>query len=268
MATPRSWQLDDSLDWPEHYVRYGFCLLRGLLDRPDLDAALAEVQRLVGDPRPIGDWTIDRPGQRYTVYYAGQAPAIERLFATPPLAAALEQFFGSLGASLGSSEPDDPDRRRLALWVNPYDPDARPRLQGLGHIDSGSPYRGMAVHIALAGTKPFSGNTTYVPGSHVTMHHWLRDHPDPSWPGGTYPEVPRELPAWEFVAEPGDVVFTHHLVFHSANPSHAEDRSPRIAIRQELFPRRPLADAPLDRPGASVFERSLAFGGPHQRSNT
>lgn len=261
MPAPRTWQLDASLDPAEHYVRYGFCRLRGLLDPKAVDAALAEVQQLVDDPRPLADWTIERPGQRYTVYYAGQAPATEGLFEQPGLVAALGSFFGELGYTLGSTDPHDPDRQRLALWVNPYDPDARPRLQGLGHVDSGSPWRGMAVHIALADTRAFSGNTTYVPGSHVTLHEWLRDHPDPSWPGGTYPEVPRELPAWEFVAEAGDVVLTHHLVFHSGNPSHAEDRSPRIAIRQEVFPIRSAEPT-----GTSVFERSLAFA--HQRSNT
>jgi hypothetical protein len=251
-------------DWAEHYVRDGFCLLRGLLDPACVDAALREVSTLVGDADPLAQWTLDRPGQRYSVHYAGSAPAIEAIFEQPRLLAALQQFFGELGLSFGSHDPDDPNRRRFALWVNPYDPDARPRLQRLGHIDSGSPYRGMAIHVALAPTRPFGGNTTYVPGSHVTMHRWLRDNPDPSWPGGTYPAVPREQPPWEFVAQAGDVVFTHHLVFHSGNSCCADDRSPRIAIRQEVFPQRPIA-SPQEHPGSSVFERSLAF---HQRSNT
>jgi hypothetical protein len=260
-----SWELDASLDWADHYLRHGFCLLRGLLDPAAVDAALAEVHRLVSDPRPILEWTADRPGQRYSVHYAGDAPAIDALFDQPALAGALARLFGSRGFSLGSTDLSDPNRRRFALWVNPYDPDARPRLQKLGHIDSGQPDRGMAVHVALAASRPFSGNTTYVPGSHSSMLDWLRDNPDPSWPGGTYPEVPRALPPWEFVAQAGDVVFAHHLVFHSGNPSHAEDRSPRIAIRQEVFPaQEPIAGAP-----ASVFERSLIRSfEPHQRSNT
>jgi hypothetical protein len=250
-AGAERWQLDESLDWGEHYLRYGFCRLRGLIEAEAVDAALTEVRELVGDPRPLEEWTADRPGQRYSVHYAGELPALDALLESPRLHAALERFFGSLGFGFGSSEPDDPDRRRLALWLNPFDPDALPRLHGRGHIDSGRPDRGVAIHVALAASEPFSGNTTYVPGSHLTLQRWLQEHPDPQWPGGTYPEVTRELAPWEFVAEAGDVVFAHHLLFHSGNPSHAVERRPRIAIRQEVFPGRAAEG------GGSLFERSL-----------
>ena len=251
-STPR-WALDSSLDWTEHYLRHGFCLLRGLLDPAAVDAALADVQRLVGDPRPILEWTAECRGQRYSVHYGGEAPAIDALFDQPKLAAALAQLFGARGFSLGSSSPGDADRRHFSLWINPYDADARPRLQKFGHIDSGRPDRAMAVQIALAPTSAFSGNTTYFPGSHQTMFRWLRDNPDPSWPGGTYHQVPREQPPWEFIAQAGDVVFAHQLVLHAGNVSHAQDRRPRIAIRHEVFP----AQGPLEGAPASVFDRSL-----------
>ncbi|WP_146158288.1 phytanoyl-CoA dioxygenase family protein [Enhygromyxa salina] len=253
MSTDR-WPIDESLDWREHYVRHGFCRIRGLIDPQVLAAARLEVATLVGDPRPLDAWNADRPGQRYEVYYHQQAPGLDALVEQPGLLDVLAGCFGELGFHLGPTDPSDPNRRRLALWVNPYDPDARPRLERRGHIDSGDPQRGLAVHVALAPTRPFGGNTTYVPGSHRIMHQWLREHPDPSFRGGTYPEVPREDPPWEFVAEAGDVVLTHHLVFHSANTACADDRSPRLAIRQEVYPVRPPSLT-----GTSPFERSLRF---------
>lgn len=245
--------MDESLSWQQHYLEYGFCCLRALLPRSACAEALDEARRLVEDHRALEQWSVDRPGQRYAVYYVGEAPAIDALSDHPRVTEVLEEFFGDNGFHHGPTDRHDPARRRFALWVNPYDPEARQRLHRLGHIDSGDPLRGVAYQIALASTSPYSGNTTFFPGSHRALLDWLADHPDPSWPGGTYPEVPRPAAPWEFVAGPGDLVIVHHLLFHSANPSHASDRSPRIAVRVEAFPKRP----PSIQAPTSLFERSL-----------
>jgi hypothetical protein len=248
-----TWTFDERLNWREHFLRYGFCRLRGIIAPEVCAAALDEVHRLVDDPRPLAEWSTDRPGQRYSVYYAGEAPAVDALSYQSGLVSTLDVMFGAVGFHHGSMDPTDPNRRRVALWVNPFDADARPRLQRMGHIDSGDPRRGVAYHIALADTSPFSGNTTYFPGTHHAMLEWLAANPDPTWPGGVYPEVPRALPPWEFIAQAGDVVIAHHMLFHSANPSHAADRQPRVAIRVEVFAQR----APSIAAPTSLFERSL-----------
>ena len=225
-----------------------------MVDVSVIDAARAQVARLMGETRSPHAWDADRPGLRYDVHYHHEVPELDALIDQPKLHEALSALFGELGFDFGPTEPSDPHRRHMALWVNPFDPDAEPGLNGFGHVDSGDPRRGIAIHLALGATRPYGGNTTYIPGSHRVMHRWLDQHPDPSFPGGVYPEVAREMPPWEFIAQPGDLVLTHHLVFHSANASCADDRSPRLAIRQEVFSNRPPA---LD--GPSAFERSLMF---------
>ena len=266
-AAPLRWEPDEARGWEDHYVEHGFCVLRGLIDGVTCGAALDEVRRLIDESRPLADWDSIRPGQRHTVYYYGQARAIDKLIEHPSLASILRTFFGSRSFHFGSTNDANPDRRRFALWVNPYDAGARQRLLPMGHVDSGSPCRGTAIQIALAPTRPFSGNTTFFPDSHRELQRWIEEHKgevDASWPGSVYPELRRPLPPWEFVAEPGDVVLSHHFLFHSGNPSHADDRSPRVSVRVEVFPEHPLDEESLTSAEGTAFERSLA---PYHRSN-
>jgi len=266
-TAPLAWEIDEARDWQSHYVEHGFCVLRGLIDGLMCSSALDEARRLIDDTRPLEEWDSIRPGQRHTVYYYGQAPAIDELIEHPALSSVLRTFFGQRAFQFGSTNGADPDRRRFALWVNPYDAGARRRLLPMGHVDSGSPFRGTAIQIALARTSPFSGNTTFFPGSHREMQRWIEEHKedfDGSWPGGVYPELRRQFPPWEFVAKPGDVVLSHHLLFHSGNPSHADDRSARVSVRVEVFPEHPLTEKRPDSADGSVFERSLAH---YHRSN-
>jgi hypothetical protein len=256
------YEMADARAWQDHYVEHGFCILRRIIDQLACDAAIREVRRLVNDGRPLSEWNSLCPGERHSVYYYGQARAIDELIDHPALASILRTFFGDRGFHFGPTDSANPDRRRFAVWVNPYDAEARQRLLPMGHIDSGSPYRGAAIQIALSPTRAFSGNTTFFPDSHREMMRWIEEHTeafDGSWPGGVYAHLRRPLPPWEFVAEPGDLVLSHHLLFHSGNPSHADDRSPRICIRAEVFPEHPLDETSTIAAEGTAFERSLAL---------
>lgn len=251
-------EIDTSLSWTEHYVKYGFAVLKGLVDRPFCAEALAEIRELVGETRPVDEWTSEKPGQRYTVVYHGQSPVLDRIYQRPRLLAALHELLGDDGVRFGSTDPTDPERRHFALWLNPYDPKARPRLNPLGHIDSGSPYRGLSFHLSLVDTEPFSGNTTFFPGTHKLIHAALRANPDPEDKGGIFPQVPRLIPPYEFVAEAGDVAFVHHLLCHTGNPSHSPNRLPRVVLRVEAFTERERDITDFGNDRSSAWARSYA----------
>jgi hypothetical protein len=247
--------IDGSMHWTEHFVEYGFAVLRGLVDREFCAEALAEVGRVLPDARPPVEWTAENPGQKYTVFQPGENALLERMmFGQPRVAATIAELFGEpAGTEL--------TRTYYSLWLNPYQASARPSFRPLGHIDSGDPYRGISFQISLIDTEPFSGNMTVFPESHKVLHRVLLDHPEQAGVGGSFVELLRPLAAYEFIAQAGDVLLVHHLAFHSGNPSHAEARTPRVALRAEAF--RPAGMTGVDpvRRGASAFERSLGHHG-------
>jgi hypothetical protein len=229
----------DELSWVWRFAELGYAIVPGLVDRASCAKALKAVRRRIGETRPLDAWDASAPGQRYDVIYEGECSAIDALWRRPRLLAALEELFGADGFDF--TPPDAVDwRRHVALWINPYDPLARARYLPLGHVDSGNPYRGVAFLIALSGTEAFSGNTTFFPRSHKSLHEHLLREPDCAYPGGSYVRVERPDPAVEFVASgPGEVAFVHHLLFHSGNPSHSPHRLPRVALRLEAYSKRP-----------------------------
>jgi hypothetical protein len=164
--------------------------------------------------------------------------------------AAVNELFGEPAAG-------ELTRTYYTLWLNPYNPTARASFRPLGHIDSGDPYRGISFQISLIDTEPFGGNMTVFPGSHKVLHRVLLEHPEQAGVGGSFVEVARPLPPYEFVAEAGDVLLVHHLAFHSGNPAHSAGKVPRVALRAEAFRPAGMAGVEPGREGASAFERSL-----------
>jgi hypothetical protein len=254
---------DPDLEWTEHYVRYGFGVVRQVVGHDFCGELLQDVRRLVGDERPLNDWTVAAPGQKYAVAYCGQYPAFDRLFEHPALDLHLSQLFGRSGYVYQSTAATDPNRRRLAIWVNPYDPDGRPRISRFGHIDSGTPYRGLSFQLCLADTEPYSGNTALFSGTHAVAHQAVLRRPDlADRPGALLSEIRTDAAPFEFVANAGDVVFVHHSLVHSGNPSHSKSRLPRIVLRAEVFPRIPLTYLNPHDPENSAWKRSFPVAEP------
>jgi hypothetical protein len=245
--------IDTSLSWTDHFAEYGFAVLKGLVGREFCQEALAEVRRVVDDDRPLNEWTLEKPGLKYTVFYPGQNPVLEKLYDQPGLREALNELFGGKMTEL--------IRHYYTLWLNPCNPDAKPRLKPLGHIDSGDLYRGLSFQISLVDTEPFSGNMTVFPGTHKLVQKAVIDNPELATAGGAFIGVKRPYEPYEFIAEVGDVLLVHHMAFHSGNPSHSANRVPRVALRAEAF--RPASIKVIDPsdPNLSPWERSCASNG-------
>lgn len=236
--------VDPNISWCEHFVRFGFCVLPKLVDVDYCEVALEAIRRRIGDHRPLCEWTTGRPGQQYDIICAGEDEALDQIWHQPRLVAAMAELFGRNGFTFDPPPQSADPRRHISLWLNPYDEAARPRLLPLGHIDSGDPYRGVSFQLALATTEAFSGNTTFFPQSHVGIHEHLLKAMETKYPGGNYVEVKRPIPAFEFVAERGDVAIVHHMLCHSGNPGHSPRRRPRVALRIEAFAKVPAGDTP------------------------
>jgi len=254
-------EIDTSLPWTEHLVSYGFAVRPGLIDRQWCAAAVAAMRSVLDDQRPLTEWTVDDPGTRYTVFYQGEQPDLDSVYDQGPLVDALDELFGDRGARYASADPSNPQRRHHAFWLKPYDPAGRRRPTALGHIDSGSPWRGLAVYVALADSEPWGGNTILFPGTHLLGHERMLTDPPADFAGGMASDIPQPYPPYEFVARAGDVAFVHHLTYHTGVDNSADGRSPRMAVRLEAFARRPLID--LD-PGrvAAPWEQSFRVTKP------
>ena len=270
-----TFQVDENLHWTDHYVRYGFAVVRGLVESDYCRAALAEVRRVVGDDRPVtmwekrdGDSLNDphaRPGQWHYPFFqdpgrTGVTPqnrVLETLYDLPRLRAAIDDLFGDSDAWDGV--------RNYYIFLNPYTPAGMAHLEPTGHIDFKVPtpilYRGFTFQIALLDTEPRSGNTTIYPGTHIPVQKMLMENPDRKVTFQDEVGINRVEP-YEFVAEAGDVLFMHHLVYHAGNPSHAPNRKPRLGIHAEAFRARWLTEVGSEGLAQGPWQRSLSLNGP------
>ncbi|MCX5660187.1 MAG: phytanoyl-CoA dioxygenase family protein [Planctomycetota bacterium] len=259
----RKTAVDPSLPWPEHYARYGFAVVPGLIDQTFCDAALARVREMVGvaSDLPLNEWAVPEVATLYRPFFEGAGtadPVFDELLRQPRLRDAIETLFGGPGHWN--------EERNYYLFLRPFEPKSKPGLSPTGHIDFGNQpipilYRGFTFQASLVDTEPFSGNITIFPGTHATVQKHVIDHPGEEFTSGMKDLGPGPEP-FEFVARAGDVLFMHHLVFHSGNASHAEGRSPRVAIHAEAFRDAWLNEVDPARPGLSPWERSLALNGP------
>lgn len=260
--------IDTKLHWTDHYAEYGFAVVKGLVDRKFCNEALREIRRLVDDDRPLTEWTSQKPGRRYDPFFQDpgrtgwtpQNPVLEKLYDQPGLRAAIDQMLGG---------PDVWDgARNYYMFLSPYEPDGEPKLSPAGHIDFPGQivptlYHGFVFLISLVQTDPFSGNMTIYPGTHKLIQKAIMDNPD-LLAETDLKDVPCRIEPYEFVADPGDVMFVHHLVFHSGNTSHSANRKPRIALLAEVFTTKWLTVIDPDKPDLSPWERSLALNGYYQ----
>jgi hypothetical protein len=234
MTTAAEISTDRDKDWVERFVSDGYAIIPKVARTATCEAALDAVRHHLDDWRPLDQWTFDAPGRHYDVIEQSTYAAIDCIWEEPGLHAALDALF-SPGQYLLAPPGEKP---HLSLWVNPFDEQAVPRLLPLGHIDSGDFYRGISVQIALVTTEPFGGNTSFFPGIHREIEkRWLSLGGGEQC-GGSYLDVRRRLPAVEFIAEAGDAVLCHHATCHTGNPSHGENRLPRISVRFEVFSER------------------------------
>ncbi len=265
-----SFSIDSSIPFADHFVKYGFAVLPGLVDRSFCAEALAEIRRLVDDDQPLEAWTTEKPGVINMPFFEdlgrddrNSSAVLDRIFDQPELRAAVDELHGG---------PDVWDGvRNYYFFIKPYDPAGKMKLNlDMFHVDFGSSppptlYRGFLFMVSLVDTEPFSGNFTCRPGSHRIAQKTFIENPGLV---GNDPQVKDSicdgLPVYEFVAKPGDVLLWHHLLYHEGNPSHSKNRKPRVALLGEAFREKWLREIIANDPTLSPWERSLAQNESHK----
>jgi len=249
--------------WPDRYARDGYVIIKGLIDPEFCATALERVKELVGNGLPLHEWTTANAPILYRPFVKGftpTEPVFEALFDQPRLLEVLNTMMG------GRWNGD----RNCYLFLKPYQPDAEAKLAPGGHVDFPGQiipilYRGMSFQVSLIESEPFSGNITFFPGTHITVQKTLMENPEME-----LKELMATLPLpepVEFIAEPGDVAFYHHLLMHEGNHSHAANRTPRVALTGEVFCDKWLESVDPENPNLSPWERSLAWNGAYEETN-
>lgn len=250
---------EPDLHWTDHYVKYGFAVIRGLVNRQYIDRALAEVVRIVDYDKPVHEWTTGEPSpeRQKRITEASNNAVLAEIYDQPELRACIDEMFGS---------PDDfNNERQFKLFVNVYNESAKAAVATDGHIDFvktpvpllGS---GFMFQVCLSPSDEFGGNITIYPGTHIPIQKAVIDNPD--W---RYPDDADCIPVvepFEFVAEPGDVLLFHHLVYHSGNACHGANRRPRIALHCQALRHDWLEEVDPQDPTLSPWARSMAQNGP------
>tara|TARA_B100000809_G_scaffold220448_1_gene228181 strand:- start:675 stop:1556 length:882 start_codon:yes stop_codon:yes gene_type:complete len=258
-----TFKLDTSLHWTDHFVEHGFAVLKGLVDTTYCKEAIERVKELFDDPRPLDQWTVEKPGIHHESFRGDRSdPILRKVFDLPDLRAAVATMHGG---------PEHwNNRETFYIFVKPYDPDAKAALSDKGHIDFGEKhipilYRGCAIFLALTDTEPFSGNTMLWPGTHRIIQKKLIEEPTTQQPSAFFEELNanKSVP-YEFVAQAGDVMFMHHLTLHAGNNSHSANHKPRVALLADAWRDQWLTEVDPATPNLPPWQRSLALNGAYK----
>ena len=228
----------------KHFKQHGFVIKRRLIDDPTtfaraLDLAWAQVPRGIiarDDPdswlkKPHekwteedaarvgllarGNWKIRSRGERGI----GTEPVlVNRIARNPNLTRVVHQFLGA---------PVMPARRVRGIYFILPKPPGQPGGYGV-HADYSAAH--LSVMVLIDSVPPGSGGFTVWPGSHVRLHeHWDTVH------GGNISddrregfrlardEILRDTTSVELTGGPGDVVFWHPRILHSAGINHSAE---------------------------------------------
>lgn len=253
-----SWTLDQNLHWTDHYVEYGFAVIKGAIGPEFIEPAMEEVKQLLKTDLPPQQWTKAAGHTVHIPYDGSNMTVLPQVYDQRGLRDVIDMMFGSPEQWNGE--------RAFQLFVSSYDETAQAQLSSRGHLDFvrcpvpifGS---GFMFQAALIDAEPFSGNISIYPGSHKAVQRALIEEPDRQWPVDLGQHL--EVEPWEFVAEAGDILIFHHLVGHAGNVNHAANRTPRVVIHgqglrdewlSELDPTQDL----------SPWQRSLATNGAYR----
>jgi hypothetical protein len=256
-------QLDTSIPWDEHFVKYGFAVLRDQVDGEWIRQALEHVrQHTAGDGRdlPFDQWTTRNVRLDDTKVVPGD-PVLDAVYDQPKLRDIITTLYGTsqIGSPTGWS-----GKRDYRIFITPFDPDTKPTPLWGGHIDFGGnviPLFGNAfvMQVALHDTQPHGGNITIIPGSHRLVQKRAIDDRLTQYPLD-FEDFPFTEP-YEFVAKAGDVLLMHHLCYHSGNPCCGAARKPRIALHCQVHRSTFLTRADPSDPTNPPWVRSFTLNG-------
>ena len=98
--------IDKRLSWTDHFVEFGFAIIRGLVSRHYCERAVCEIQRIVDEPRPVNEYTLDHPGDRYNIPFfedpgrcgiLQRSAVLEEVYDDPGFRGAIDELFGGPG---------------------------------------------------------------------------------------------------------------------------------------------------------------------------
>jgi len=251
-----SFVIDESMHWTDHYAKWGFALVRNVVDQAFIDAALAEVRQLPGGEKPLTEWRSTDGVNGHFPYTGKNHTVLATVYDQPGVRKVIDEMFGSPDVWNGE--------RAFQLFVNAFNPEAPASLSPRGHIDFvncpipllGS---GFMFQLSLVKTEPFSGNITIYPGTHKQVQKLILD--DPNWRFPANQDMVEVSDVYEFVAEPGDMFLFSHLIFHAGNYNHAAGKSPRCCIHAQGLAKEWLSSIDPNEPNISPWKRSLAVNG-------
>jgi hypothetical protein len=192
-------------------VRDGFLQRRGLVPRRQLDAALAAINRSLGERGLPPDRLPEMRARTYCPELV-RAPEILALYHDTPARALAEAAIGRVRA---------PDEGQIALRF----PVAQPRplvphIDGMYSPDNGVPPGTLMHFTALIGiflsdvTAPDAGNFTVWPGSHRVLEDHFRRH-GTGVISNAFPSLEPARPR-PLLGRAGDVVLAHYALAHAA----------------------------------------------------
>lgn len=253
-----SWNIDQKLHWTDHYVEYGFAVIKNAIGPEFIEPAMSEVKHLLKTDLPPQRWTKAAGHTVHLPYDGSNMTVLPQVYDQPGLRNIIDTMFGSPDQWNGT--------RAFQLFVSSYDEAAAAAISSRGHIDFvrcpvpifGS---GFMFQASLIDAEPFSGNITIYPGTHKTVQKALIEDPDRQYPQDLQPLLDAE--PFEFVAEAGDVLVFHHLVGHAGNNNHAANRTPRVVIHGQGLRKEWLRELEPSQ-HLSPWQRSLATNGAYR----
>jgi len=261
------YELDTSLHWTDHFVKYGFAVLRNQVSPEFIERALARIREQVeGGARdlPFDQWTVDN------AKFVGEVPCdpiLDAVYDEPNIRHIIATMYGTSEVGTPTGWSGKPAYR---VFLTPFDPNYKPKPLWGGHIDFGGnmiPAFGDAfvIQVALHDTEPFGGNITVVPGSHKLVQQRAIENPLTQYPYD-FEDYPFTEPH-EFVAKAGDVFLMQHLSFHTGNSCGGATRKPRIALHTQVQRGSFLTLADPADPNNCPWVESFTLNGRHHDPN-
>ncbi len=201
-----------SIEQKREFYERGFVIVPGVIPRVMVDAALRAINHSVGEGMDRDEMTRMR-SQTYAREIV-DTPVITDLFNATPMRDLATSAIGPITPVTGG---------QVALrFPSMADPPGLPgaHLDGMHSPNNGVPAGQISNFTMLCGVllselqEPHSGNFTVYPGTHHMYEDYFRKHTPQSLLDGMPPiDLPEPV---QVHAQPGDAVFVHYQVAHTA----------------------------------------------------
>ncbi len=203
----------------QHFIEHGYLKLSGCIPQVLVDRALRSINHSLGEGLPAED--IQRFRARSYCQELQNSPIVTDLINRTPVWAMAESLIGKdqvqpvKSGQIAIRYPrmeDPPDKFGCHLDGMPSEHNGVPK-DGTFHN-----FTMLAVILLSPLDKTNAGNFTVWPGTHRIFEDYFQQHGAKSLLEKGMPPIPYPEPV-QIQGEPGDVVFTHYQVAHTAAPN-------------------------------------------------